>query len=99
RAAQLTRQLLTFSRKEVAQLRPLDLNEIVTGMDKMLKRLIGEDIDLVTVLGARPSVVYADQGQLEQVLMNLALNARDAMPKGGKLTIETGVAEIDHAYS
>jgi len=87
RAASLTQQLLAFSRKQVLQLRVLDLNETVTGVQKMLTRVIGEDIELIANLGAIPMTVRADPGQLEQVLMNLAVNARDAMPHGGKITM------------
>ena len=99
RAARLTRQLLAFSRKQVIQPKVLDLNVVVAGTGKMLRRLIGEDIDLVTILEARPGVVEADPGQLEQVIMNLAVNARDAMPEGGKLTIETRDTELDEDYA
>jgi PAS domain S-box-containing protein len=98
RAASLTRQLLAFSRKQMFQEKIVDLNSIVADMDKMLRRLIGEDIDLVSVLEPSLSRVKADPGQIEQVLLNLAVNARDAMPRGGKLTIETGHANLDEAY-
>ena len=99
RAATLTRQLLAFSRKQVLQPQRLALNRVVANMDKMLRRIIGEDIDLVTVLGPEPGTVTADPGQIEQVIMNLAVNARDAMPQGGKLTIETADADLDEAYA
>ena len=99
RAASLTRQLLAFSRKQVLQPRILDLNSIVTDTEKMLRRLIGENIDLVTVRGAALGRVRADPGQLEQIIMNLTVNARDAMPQGGRLTIETANREIDAAYT
>ncbi len=89
RAAALTRQLLAFSRTQVLLPQVIDVREIVADIDKMLRRLIGEDVDLVTVCDPQTGRVKADPGQLEQVLMNLAVNARDAMPGGGRLTIET----------
>ncbi|MFB3829345.1 MAG: PAS domain S-box protein [Bryobacteraceae bacterium] len=92
RAAVLTGQLLAFSRRGVVQARVLDLNQVVSGMENMLRRLIGEHIELHTRLDASIPPVKADSGQLEQVLMNLAVNARDAMPEGGVLTIETAAA-------
>jgi len=99
RAAALTNQLLAFSRRQVLQLKVLDLNPTVSGLGAMLQRLIGEDIDLRMEL--RPDIgrVNADAGQLEQVLMNLAVNARDAMPTGGKLTIETANVDLDESYA
>ena len=99
RAADLTRQLLAFSRKQVLQPVVLDLNEVVSQVSKMLKRLIGEDIRLVSILDPKLSRIKADPGQLEQIIMNLAINARDAMSQGGKLTIETGQTELDADYA
>jgi PAS domain S-box-containing protein len=99
RAASLTQQLLAFSRRQMLEPRVLNLNNSVSAMDSMLRRLIGEHIDLVTVLGGDLGLVKADPGQIEQVIMNLAVNARDAMPGGGKLTIETANVELDQAYA
>jgi len=89
RAADLTRQLLAFSRKQVLQPKVLDLNTIIANLSRMLKRLIGEDIELSTHLDPNLSRIQADPGHVEQVLINLAVNARDAMPRGGKLAIQT----------
>jgi two-component system cell cycle sensor histidine kinase/response regulator CckA len=99
RAAGLTRQLLAFSRRQVLQPKVLDLSAVVGEMERMLRRLIGEDVQLVTVFDEELGTVKADPGQVEQVLMNLAVNARDAMPLGGRLTIETHNVDIDRAYA
>jgi two-component system cell cycle sensor histidine kinase/response regulator CckA len=95
RATRLTTQLIAFSRKQILQPQILDLNQIVSNLDKMLLRLIGENIELLTVLGINIGKVKADPGQIEQVVVNLALNARDAMPEGGRLNIETAGEILD----
>jgi len=99
RAAELTRQLLVFSRQQVITPKVLDLNEVVTSVDRMVARILGEDIELVSVPAAGLRHVLADRNNVEQVILNLVVNARDAMPTGGKLTIETGNAELDSEYA
>jgi signal transduction histidine kinase len=96
-AASLTRQLLAFSRRQVLQPEVLDLNLVIRSIESLLRRLIGEHSQLVTDLAPSVGYINADQGQLEQVLMNLALNAKDAMGRGGRLTIATGDVVIDEA--
>jgi two-component system cell cycle sensor histidine kinase/response regulator CckA len=98
-AASLTRQLLAFSRQQVLEPKILDLNAIVRNVEKMLRRLIGEDIDFSTVLEPELGSIKADQGQIEQVLVNLVVNARDAMPHGGRLSIETANVDLDQGYA
>jgi hypothetical protein len=99
RAAELTRQLLAFSRQQVIEVRPLQLNEVVEHTERLLQRLLGEDVDLITILAPNLGWVESDPGQVEQALVNLAVNARDAMPSGGKLTIETGSVLLDDHYA
>jgi len=98
-AAGLTRQLLAFSRKQIIEPTLLDLNEVVAGLEAMVGRLIGEDVTIQLRLALEPALVKADRGQVEQVIVNLAVNARDAMPKGGTLTIETANVELDENYT
>ncbi|MGO9116729.1 MAG: PAS domain S-box protein [Desulfomonilaceae bacterium] len=98
RAAHLTRQLLAFSRKQILDLRPLKLNEVIANFQRMLRPLIREDIEVVTLLDQSAGTVMGDATQIEQILLNLAINARDAMPKGGKLTVETANIYLDEAY-
>jgi CheY-like chemotaxis protein len=99
RAAGITRQLLAFSRKQMLSPRVINLNDIVLNLDSLLRRLIGEDIEVMTVPAENIGMVKADPGQIEQVVMNLALNSRDAMPNGGKLTLETSNAVLDETYA
>jgi two-component system, cell cycle sensor histidine kinase and response regulator CckA len=98
-AKNLTQRLLAFSRRQVLQPAFLDLNEAVSRVDTMLNRMIGDDVELVSVLRDRLGTIKADPSQIEQVLMNLAINARDAMPKGGRISIETTNIEIDETYA
>ncbi len=97
RAADLTRQLLAFSRQQVMAPRLLDLNAVVANVDRMLRRLLGERVNLRTILATDPTLVLADAGQMEQVIVNLALNARDAMPDGGDLTVEISRLKVGEA--
>ena len=99
KSANLTRQLLAFSRKQIIAPKETELNELISGMEKLLIRLIGEDIELKTELIGRDIFVMVDPGQIEQVIMNLCTNARDAMPEGGMLSIGTGIVELDKAYA
>lgn len=99
RATSLTRQLLAFSRQQVMEMKLIDLNSVIADTEKMLRRLIGEDISLTAVLDPSIGRIHADPGQIEQVIMNIAVNARDAMPQGGRLTIETASVELDESYA
>ncbi len=99
RATQMTRQLLAFSRQQVLETKVLNLSQVVGGMEKMLARLLGADIETTLLPAATLGSVKADPGQVEQIIMNLAVNARDAMPQGGKLTIETANVELDEEYA
>jgi PAS domain S-box-containing protein len=98
RATVLTRQLLAFTRRQIVTVQAIDLNELMRGMGRLLRRVLGPDIELISKLAEAPCVVRADAGQLEQVILNLAINARDAMPEGGRLTIETALVELDPAF-
>jgi len=98
KAANLTEQLLVFSRKRALEMKPLDLNMAVTDIEKMLRRLIGEDIRMTTALEPALGTIMGDAGQIHQVIMNLALNARDAMPGGGKLILETANVDLDRNF-
>lgn len=97
RAANLTRGLLAFSRKQIIDIKPVDLNKIIKNVEKLLLRLIGEDVELKVALDGEP-IIRADAGQIEQVLMNLVTNAKDAMPKGGHLSISTKIANVDNGF-
>jgi PAS domain S-box-containing protein len=99
RAGTLVRQLLAFSRRQVLQPKLVDLNSIVMGLDKLLRRLMDEDIQMTTIPGKDIGTIKADPAQMEQVIMNLVVNARDAMPKGGRLTVETANVDLDAAYA
>jgi two-component system, cell cycle sensor histidine kinase and response regulator CckA len=99
RGGGLTHQLLAFSRRQPLEARSIHVNDLVLQVEKMLRRLIGEDVDLVTIPAASRDAVVADPGRLEQVIMNLVVNARDAMPNGGKLTIETGAVHLNESFS
>jgi len=99
RATDLIRKILAFGRRQVMEMRVLDLNTLLMDLDKLLRRIIGEDVELVTVLAEDLWRVKVDPGQIEQVILNLAVNAKDAMPNGGKLTIETANVELDEAYA
>jgi CheY-like chemotaxis protein len=99
RASTLVRQLLAFSRRQVLQPKLVDLNSIVMGLDKLLRRLMDEGIEMSALPGKNLGTIKADPGQMEQVIMNLVVNARDAMPNGGRLTVETANVELDEAYA
>ena len=95
RAAELTQQLLAFSRKQALETKPVSLGEVVSNLSRILKRIIGDDIDLEMDMSTQPSAIMGDQSQLEQVILNLVVNARDAMPGGGRLTVRTQIVDLD----
>jgi PAS domain S-box-containing protein len=99
RAADLTRHLLAFSRRQVREVTTVDLNHLLAGMEKMLRRLVGEDIEISFLTARQLGATRADAGQMEQIVMNLVVNARDAMPRGGKLSVETSNVELDADYA
>jgi CheY-like chemotaxis protein len=99
RAANLVQSLLAFGRKQIISLKPVKINEIVKKVEKLLLRVIGEDIELKTILASEETTVMVDAAQIEQILMNLATNARDAMPEGGYLTLSTELVEMDEKYT
>ncbi len=99
RATSLTRQLLTFSRRQIQSAANIDLNEVVLGMEKILRRCIGEDVVLTLALDSVPAMVHADRGHIEQVILNLAINARDAMPDGGNLLVEASKVFVDASFA
>ena len=99
RAADLTRRLLMFGRKQVLEPKVLDLNDVLSGVDQMLRRVVDEDVELMTIPGTALGRVLVDPGSIEQVIMNLVVNARDAMPTGGKVTMETANVTLDEAYA
>jgi signal transduction histidine kinase len=99
RVAALTRQLLAYGRQSLLRPAPVDLNAVVSGIEPMIRRLIGEDIELRTTLAPDIGWVQADAGQLDQVILNLVVNARDAMPDGGMITLSTANADLDEAYA
>jgi two-component system, cell cycle sensor histidine kinase and response regulator CckA len=99
RAAGLTRQLLAFGRKAILEPKVLDLKEVVSDLQRMLSRIIGEDVELATQIDSAPALIKADPGHIEQIIMNLVVNARDAMPQGGKLTLEVRAADLNSAHA